>query len=128
MVMPLVDLTPAWSTFSDYRASVVQRMPTFLRARYVVSTIICWCSHAFGVGGDLSAKQGELFAEQELQPVHEPYLIPVPSRAAVVLPALSEFSPSYGNLGTGILAPRHCRRSQQEIKCCLVASTTEPVT
>jgi len=44
--------------------------------------------------------------------------IPISSRAAVVLPALGEFSPSYGKLGAGILAPRHCRRSQQEIKRC----------
>jgi hypothetical protein len=58
---------------SDYRASVVQRMRTFLRARHVVSTIICWCSHASGVGGDCGARQGEFFAEQALQPAHEPY-------------------------------------------------------
>jgi hypothetical protein len=44
--------------------------------------------------------------------------IPVSSRAAVALPALGEFSPSYGKLSAGILAPHHCRRSQQEIKRC----------
>jgi hypothetical protein len=32
------------------------------------------------------------------------------------LPSPSEFSPSYGRLGTGMLARRHSRRSQQEIK------------
>jgi hypothetical protein len=36
----------------------------------------------------------------------------------VVLPALGDLSPSYEKLGAGILAPRHCRRSQQEIKRC----------
>jgi hypothetical protein len=38
------------------------------------------------------------------------------SRAAVVLPSPSGFSPSYEELGTGMLARRHCRRSLQEIK------------
>jgi hypothetical protein len=41
-------------------------------------------------------KQGEFFAEQLLQAAHEPYRIPVPSRAAVVLPSPSEFSSSCG--------------------------------
>jgi hypothetical protein len=42
--------------------------------------------------------------------------ISAPSRAAVVLPSPSGFSPSYGELGTGMLAQRHCRLSPQEIK------------
>src|SRR5712691_4345388 len=39
-----------------------------------------------------------------------------PPGAAVVLPSPSEFSPSYRKLGTAMLARRHCRWSQQEIK------------
>ena len=74
--------------FSDYRASVIQGLRTFWRAQYVVSTIICWCSHSSDVGGDFGVN-----AEQLLQPAHEPYRIPVPSRAAMVLPSPSEFSP-----------------------------------
>jgi hypothetical protein len=74
-------------------------MRTFSRAQDVVSTIICWCSHSSSVGGDLGAKQGEFFAEQALEPALEPYrhtgILP---RATVVLPSLSEFSPSYNNL------------------------------
>jgi hypothetical protein len=75
---------------SDCRASAVQRLRTFSRAQHVVSTIICWCFSDFGV------KQGEFFAGQLLQAAHEPYRIPVPSRAAVALPSPSEFSSSYG--------------------------------
>jgi hypothetical protein len=58
---------------SDYRAPVVQRMRTFSRVQHGVSAIVCWCSHASGVGGDCGAKQGESFAEQALQPAHDPY-------------------------------------------------------
>jgi len=42
--------------------------------------------------------------------------ISVSSRAAVVLPSPSGFSPSYEELDTGMLARRYCRRSLQEIK------------
>ena len=69
-------------------------MRTFSRAQDVVSTIMCWCCHASSVGGDLSAKQGEFFAEQASAASHTGIL----PRAAVVLPSLSEFSPSYKNL------------------------------
>ena len=48
-------------------------MRTFSRAQHVVSTIISWRSHSSGVGGDFDLKQGGLFAEQALQPAHEPY-------------------------------------------------------
>jgi len=82
----------------DYRNSVVQRLRTFPRAQHVVSTIICWCFHWFDAGGDFGVKEGEFFAEQLLQRAHEPYRIPVPSHAAVVLPSPREFSPSYGKL------------------------------
>jgi hypothetical protein len=121
MVMPYGRSDAGLECLSDYRASVVQRMRTFLRARHIVSTIICWCSHACGVGGDRGARQGGLFAEQALQPAHEPYRHTgiLPRRSGIA--GAGEFSPSYGKLGTGMLAPRHCRRSQQEIKCCFVA-------
>jgi hypothetical protein len=74
-------------------SDVVQGLRTFWRAQYVVSTIVCWCSHPSDGDGDFGVKQGEFFAEQLLQPAHEPYRIPVPSRAAMVLPSPSEFSP-----------------------------------
>jgi hypothetical protein len=48
-------------------------MRTLSRAQHVVSTIICWCCHHSSVGDDFGVKQGELFAEQALQPAHEPY-------------------------------------------------------
>jgi hypothetical protein len=84
---------------------MVQRMRTSLRAQHVVSTIIFWCRHASSVGGDLGAKQGEFVAERGLQPAHEPCghtgILPC---AAVVLPSLSEFSPSYSNV-----VPEHWR-------------------
>ena len=80
---------------SDFRASVVQGMRTLWRAHDVVSTIACWRSHPSDGDGEFGVKQGEFFAEQLLQPAHEPYRIPVPSRAAVVLPSPSGFSPSY---------------------------------
>jgi hypothetical protein len=71
-------------------------MRTLSRAHDVVSTIVCWCSHPSSVGGNFGAKKRGFFAEQALQPAHEPYrhtgTLP---RAAVVLPSLSEFSPSY---------------------------------
>ena len=91
--MPFGRSDASLECLSDYRVSVIQGLRTFWRAQYVVSTIICWCSHSPDVGGDFGVKQGELFAEQLLQPAHEPYRIQVPSRAAVVLPSPSEFSP-----------------------------------
>src|SRR5258705_12606102 len=86
-------------------SDVVQGLRTFWRAHDVVSTIICWCCHPSDVGGDFGVKQGEFFAGQLRLPAHEPSRIPVPSRAAVVLPSPSEFSPSYGSLGTCAGAP-----------------------
>ena len=80
--MPLGRSDAGLECLSDCRASVVQRLRTFSRAQHVVSTIICWCSHSSDVGGDFGVKQGEFFAEQLLQPAHEPYRIPAPSRAA----------------------------------------------
>jgi hypothetical protein len=47
-------------------------MRTFSRAQNIVATIICRRCHA-SCGGDFGAKQGELFAEQALQPAHGPY-------------------------------------------------------
>ena len=88
MVMAFGRSDAGLECLSDYRASVVQRMRAFSRAQHVVSTIICWCSHSSDVGGDFGVN-----AEQLLQPAHEPYRIPVPSRAAMVLPSPSEFSP-----------------------------------
>jgi hypothetical protein len=115
-VVPLGRSDAGLECLSDCRASMVQRLRTLSRAQHVGSTIICWCSRASDVGGDFGVKQGEFFAEQLLQPAHEPYRIPGPSRAAVVLPSPSGFSPSCGELGTGMLTRRHCRRSLQEIK------------
>jgi hypothetical protein len=71
--MPFGRSDAGLDSFSDYRASVVQRMRKFSRAQHVVSTIICWCFHSSGVGGDFDVKQGGFFAEQALQPAHEPY-------------------------------------------------------
>jgi hypothetical protein len=48
-------------------------MRTLSRAQHAVSTIICWCSPYSSVGDDFGVKQGEFFAEQTLQPAHEPY-------------------------------------------------------
>jgi len=70
MVMAFGRSDAGLECLSDYRASVVQRMRTFLRARHVVSTIICWFSHASGVGGACGARQGVLFAETQCS---EPY-------------------------------------------------------
>jgi hypothetical protein len=61
-------------------------------------------------------KQGGFFAEQALQPAHEPYRHIGTLPRSSVLPSPSGFSPSYEKLGTGMLARRHCRRSLQEIK------------
>jgi hypothetical protein len=60
-------------SFSDYRAFVAQRMRTFSRAQHVVSTIICRCSRSSGFDDDFGLKQGEFFAEEALQPAHNPY-------------------------------------------------------
>src|ERR1700736_4952244 len=101
---------------SDYRASVVQRVRTFSRAQHVVSTIICWCFRASRVRGKFGARQDDGFAEQALQPGHDPYrhigTLPRSSGVAVaerVFPVL--WKAWYRNAGA-----RHCRRSQQEIK------------
>jgi len=116
---------------SVYRASVVQRMRAFSRAQHAVSTIICWCSRSSRAGGDSARKKkGEFFAEQALQPAHEPYRHTASLHAAMVLPSPSGFSPSCRKLGAGMLTRRHCRWSQQEIKCqlwyaghCLISRT-----
>src|SRR5258708_7504825 len=85
-------------------------MRTLSRAQDVVSTIVCWRSRRASAGADFGAKWGEVFTEHALQPAHEPYrhtgILP---RAAVVLPSLSEFSPSYKtwyrNTGATSLSP-----------------------
>ena len=94
-------------------------MRTFPRAQHVVSTIICWCFHASSVSGDFGARHDGFFAEQALQPAYEPYRHIGTLPRSSGLPSPSEFSPSYRKLGTGMLARRHSRRSQQEIKCYL---------
>src|SRR3954451_24723211 len=63
---------------SDYRASIVQRMRTLSCAQHVVSTMICWSFRSSDVGGRFPRETGRMFAEQLLQPAHEPYRIPVP--------------------------------------------------
>jgi hypothetical protein len=124
-------------SLSVYRAFVIQRMRTLSRAQRGVWAIICWRSHSSRAGPDFGAKQGEFFAEHRRddiapdphgdaigglyrvgtpQPAHE-YRHTGPLHAAMVLPSPSGFSPSYLKLGTGMLARRYCRRSQQEIKC-----------
>jgi hypothetical protein len=118
MVMPFGRSDAGLECLSDYRACVAQRTRTFLRARHVVSTIVCWFSLAFGVGGDYGARQGGLFAEQASQPVNEPY------RHTRTLPRLGGIAgagrvfPVLWKAWCRILAPRDCRRSQQEIKRC----------
>jgi hypothetical protein len=73
MVIPFGRSDAGLECLSDYRASVVQRMRTFLPARHVVSRIICRCSHAPASAMISARGQGEFFAEQALQPAHEPY-------------------------------------------------------
>jgi hypothetical protein len=99
-------------SFSDYRVSLVQRIRAFSRGQHVVSTIICWCFNSCGVGGNFGTKQREFFPDQALNHT----AISRPPAPQWVLPSLSGFPPSY-ELGTGMLARRYCRRSQQEIKC-----------
>jgi hypothetical protein len=48
-------------------------MRTFSRAQHVVSTITCWCFRASRVSGSFGTRQNEFFAEQALQPGHDPY-------------------------------------------------------
>jgi hypothetical protein len=83
-------------SLSDYRASWVQRISAFLRAQHVVSTLIYWYSQTSGGGGNFGMKQGGFFAEQTLQPAHEPYrhIGPLPRSSGVavavrVFPVLS---------------------------------------
>src|ERR1700736_6730601 len=85
-------------------------MRSLPRAQHVVSTIICWCFHASSVSGDFCARQGEFFAEQALQPAHEPYrhigTLPRSSRVAVaerVFPVL--WKAWYRNAGATSLSP-----------------------
>src|ERR1700737_3068491 len=108
--MPLGRSDAGLDSLSDYRASVVQRMRAFSRTQHVVSTIICWCSHASTVSGDFGARQGEFFAEQAPQPAHEPYrhigTLPRSSRVAVaerVFPVL--WKAWYRNAGATSLSP-----------------------
>lgn len=74
-------------------------MRTFSRTQHVVSTIICRGCHPSDVGSDFGVKQGELFAGQLLQAAHEPYRIPVPSRAAVVCRRRASFPRLMESLG-----------------------------
>src|SRR5882724_5040817 len=69
----LAGLTPAWIPFQTIGASVIQRMRKFARAQRVVSTIICWCFHASGAGGDFDVKQVDSSQSRHCKPAHEPY-------------------------------------------------------
>jgi hypothetical protein len=73
LVMALGRSDAGLERLSDYRASVVDRVRTFSRAQHVVSTIICWCFRASRVSGEFGARQDDCFAEQALQPGHDPY-------------------------------------------------------
>jgi len=59
-----------------------------------------WCRHNSSFGGGCGAGQGESLAGRlcSRRMIHT--AISAPSRAAVVLPSPSEFSPSYIKLGT----------------------------
>src|SRR6202043_4112007 len=110
LVMPLRRSDAGLQYRSDYRASVVQRMRTFSRAQHVVSTIICWCCRASRVSGEFGARQGEFFAEQALQPGHDPYrhtgTLPRSTGVAVaerVFPVL--WKAWYRNAGATSLSP-----------------------
>jgi hypothetical protein len=85
-------------------------MRTFSRAQHVVSPIICWCFRASRVSGEFGARQGEFFAEQALQPGHDPYrhigTLPRSSGVAVaerVFPVL--WKAWYRNAGATSLSP-----------------------
>ena len=93
-------------------------MRTLSRPRHVVLAIVCPCSRAFEAGRDRNVRQRGLLAGKTLRPAREPYRHKgtLPRRNG--LPSPSEFSSSCMKLGTGMPARRHCRRSQQEIKCC----------
>jgi hypothetical protein len=117
-------------------------MRTLSRVQRVVSTIIYWRSHASSISGGFDAN-GLNSSPGSRTTTSLPIVTAMPSafcivsarrsprmnRAAhtgplprsMVLPSPSEFSPSYIKLGTGMLTPHHCRRSQQEIKCQLLA-------
>src|SRR6266436_9342188 len=110
VVMPLGRSDAGLECLSDYRASVVQRMRTFSRAQHVVSAIICWCFRASRVSGEFRARQGEFFAEQALQPGHDPYrhtgTLPRSTGVAVaerVFPVL--WKAWYRNAGATSLSP-----------------------
>jgi len=76
----LAGLTPAWIPFQTIGASVVQRMRKFARAQHVVSTIICWCFHASGVGSDFDVKQVDSSQSTHCSPRMNHTAIPEPSR------------------------------------------------
>ena len=89
---------------------MVQRIRAFSRAQHVVSTVSWWCSQTSSVDGSFGVKQGGFFAEQALQPVHEPYrhigTLPRSSRVAVaerVFPVL--WRAWYRNAGATPLSP-----------------------
>src|SRR5258708_32967875 len=110
LVMPLGRSDAGLESLSAYRASVVQRMRTFSRAQHVVSAIICWCFRASRVSGEFRARQGEFFAEQALQPGHDPYrhtgTLPRSTGVAVaerVFPVL--WKAWYRNAGATSLSP-----------------------
>jgi hypothetical protein len=78
--MPFGRSDAGLDSFSDYGASVVQRMRKSARAQHVVSTIICWCFHSAGVGGDFDVNQVDSSQSRHCSPRMNHTAIPVPSR------------------------------------------------
>jgi hypothetical protein len=136
-LMPFGQSYAGLESLSAYRASVVQHMRTRQRAQDVGSMIILLVFHSQRPGGEFAAKRGEFFAERRrdyiassrggyttaaldriaLQPAHEPYRHNGSSRAATVLPRPKRVFPVLYEVRYRKLARRHCRPSQQEIKC-----------
>src|SRR5260221_2256729 len=97
--MPFGRSDAGLESLSVERASVIQRMRAFSRAQRVVSTIICWCSHA-GTGMAISARNrlnssqssgaiygdaiGGLYCIRALQPRDEAYRPTCLLHAAIV--------------------------------------------
>jgi hypothetical protein len=105
----LADLTPAWIPFQLSRLGGSAHARVLAR-QHVVSTVICLCSQASSAGGYFGVKQGRFFAEQALQPAHEPYrhigTLPRSSGVAVaerVFPVL--WRAWYRNAGATALSP-----------------------
>ena len=89
---------------------MVQRIRAFSRAQHVISTVSWWRSQTSSVDDSFGVKQGGFFAEQALQPAHEPYrhigTLPRSSRVAVaerVFPVL--WRAWYRNAGATPLSP-----------------------